>query len=173
MASKPKDRRQRRTDPHRLARVTLSEILGLLEAIDEAGGESTAAAVGQDVEEDVSRLGPILDATEFLGLLTVDEGTLRITDLSRRILHAGVRERKAIFRSIVQDLPLFRLLLEKLRSVGRPLSRDEVVQAIGAAAGSHRAEDLVDALVFWGRYVELLRYDGNSEQLSLRTPAKA
>jgi len=28
------------------------------------------------------------------------------------------------------------------------------------------------ALVYWGRYVELVRYDSEAEELSLRTPSK-
>lgn len=173
MASKTKHRRERRSDPRHLAHITLSEIVGLLEAVDEGGGEMTAARVAQEVDEDLKGLSRIIDSTEFLGFLVVDEGTLRLTDLSHTILDANVRQRKTIFRHIVEELPLVQQLVERLRSTGTPLSRNVVVREIAAGSGSYQSEQLFDALVYWGRYVELFQYDGNTEQLSLRPPAKA
>jgi len=58
------------------------------------------------------------------------------------------------------------------RKAGRPLSREEIIEALSARVGSHQAEDLFKALVYWGRYVELVRYDSQSEMLTLRTPSK-
>ena len=134
------------TDFHPIAKVSVGQILGLVEAIDEVGGVADVATISQEVEMDVDRLGPILDAAEFLGLLMVHEGDVRITDLSRKLLSANVRERKAILR--------------------------EIIEALSVHVGSHRAADLFKALVYWGRYVELLRYDSQSEELTLRTPSK-
>ena len=85
---------------------------------------------------------------------------------------ANVRERKAIVRGIIDDLPVFRRITDMARTAGRPLERREVIEAIAANVGSHQAEDVFRALVYWGRYVELVRYDSESEQFTLRTPSK-
>jgi NitT/TauT family transport system ATP-binding protein len=116
----------------------------------------------------VDRLGPILNAAEFLGLVTVEEGDIRITELSRKLLTASVRERKRIVREIIDDLPAFRLVMDMARSSGTPLGRQEVVQALADRVGSHQAEDVFNALVYWGRYAELVRYDSEAEQLTVR-----
>jgi NitT/TauT family transport system ATP-binding protein len=160
------------TDFHPIAKVSVGQILGLVEAIDEVGGVADVATISQEVDMDVDRLGPILDAAEFLGLVTVHEGDVRITDLSRKLLHANVRERKAILREIIDDIPDFRMITDMARQAGRPLGRQEILDALSTHVGSHRAEDLFKALVYWGRYVELLRYDSQSEELTLRTPSK-
>ena len=160
------------TDFHPIAKVSVGQILGLVEAIDEVGGVADVATISQEVEMDVDRLGPILDAAEFLGLANVEDGDVRITDLSRKLLRAGVRERKAILRDIIDDIPDFRMITDMARKAGRPLSRQEILDALSAHVGSHRAGDLFKALVYWGRYVELLRYDSQSEQLTLRTPSR-
>src|SRR5207245_1139615 len=81
-------------------------------------------------ELDVDRLGPILTAAEFLGLVKVEDGDVRITDLSRKLLTASVRERKRIVREIIDDLPTFRLIMDMARNAGSPLGRQEVVQAL-------------------------------------------
>ena len=155
-----------------MAKVSVGQILGLVEAVDEVGGVADVAKISQEVEMDVDRLGPILSAAEFLGLVTVEEGDIRITDLSRKLLSANVRERKKIVREIIDDVPLFRLITDMARQAGRPLSRQEVLDAFATRIGSHQAEDLFKALVYWGRYVELLRYDSRSEQVTLRIPSK-
>ena len=160
------------TDFHPISKVTLGQILGLIEAVDEVGGMADAATISQEVDMDVDRLGPILDAGELLGLATVEEGDVRITDVGRKLLHANVQERKRIIREIIDDVPLFRLVMDMARSAGRPLSREEILETLTVRVGSHQAQDLFKALVYWGRYVELLRYESQSEQLSLRTPTK-
>ncbi|HYT00921.1 MAG TPA: AAA-associated domain-containing protein [Thermoplasmata archaeon] len=159
------------TDFHSISKVSVGQILGLVEAVDEAGGTVDVATISQEVDMDVDRLGPILAAAEFLGLLTVDEGDVRMTELSRKLLSANVRERKSIVRGIIDDLPVFQRVTDMARKAGRPLDREEIIDAIAANVGTHQAEDVFKALVYWGRYVELVRYDSESEQLSLRTPS--
>lgn len=160
------------TDFHPIAKVSVGQILGLVEAIDEVGGAADVATISQEVEMDVDKLGPILDAAEFLGLLTVKEGDVHITDLSRRLLHASVRERKAMIREIIDDIPVFRLIIDMARQAGRPLTRSEIIDLLSTRVGSHQAEDLFKALIYWGRYTELVRYDSQTEELTLRAPSK-
>lgn len=159
-------------DMHPIARVSVGQILGLVEAIDEVGGSADAATISQEVEMDIDRLGPIIDAAELLGFVKVEEGDLTITDLSRKVLHANVRERKKIIRDIIDDVPIFKRVMEMARTVSRPLSRDEVLGAIAAQVGSHNADDLFNALIYWGRYTELVSYDSESEELTLRVPSQ-
>ncbi len=158
-------------DMHPIAKVSVGQILGLVEAIDEVGGSADVATISQEVEMDIDRLGPVIDAAEFLAFVKVAEGDLTITDLSRKVLHASVKERKHIIRDIIDDVPIFRQVTEMARKAGRPLSREEVLGAIAAQVGSHQAEDFFNALVYWGRYVELVHYDSESEELTLRAPS--
>jgi NitT/TauT family transport system ATP-binding protein len=152
---------------HPIARVSVGQILGLVEAIDEVGGSADVATISQEVEMDIDRLGPIIDAAELLGFVKVEEGDLTITDLSRKVLHADVRERKKIIRELIDDVPMFKRVMEMARAAGRPLSRDEVLGVITAQVGTHNADDLFNALVYWGRYTELVHYDSESEELTI------
>ncbi|MFA5896629.1 MAG: AAA-associated domain-containing protein [Thermoplasmata archaeon] len=156
---------------HPIAKVSVGQILGLVEAIDEVGGSADVATISQEVEMDIDRLGPVIDAAEFLAFVKVEDGDLTITDLSRKVLHANVKERKAIIRDIIDDVPIFRQVTDMARKAGRPLSREEILGAIAAQVGSHQAEDFFNALVYWGRYVELVHYDSESEELTLRVPS--
>ena len=159
-------------DMRTIAKVSVGQILGLVEAIDEVGGMADAATISQEVDMDLDRLGPIVNAAEFLGLLTIADGDLRLSDLSRKLLAADLRKRKSIVRDIIDDVPVFRQITDMARKAARPLSRDEVLEALAAHVGTHQADDVFKALVYWGRYVELVRYDSEAEELSLRTPSK-
>ena len=159
-------------DMHPIAKVSVGQILGLVEAIDEVGGSADVATISQEVEMDIDRLGPIIDAAELLGFVKVHEGDLTITELSRKVLHADVRERKKIIRDIIDDVPIFKQVMAMARAAGRPLSREEVLGAIAAQVGTHNADDLFNALVYWGRYTELVNYDSESEELTLRAPSE-
>src|SRR2546427_11274456 len=96
---------------------------------------------------DINRLGAILGAAEFLGLVTVEDGDIRITDLSRKLLMATVRERKKIIREIIDDLPTFRLVMDMARNTGTPLGRQDDLQAIADRVASHHAADDLKAIV--------------------------
>src|SRR3989475_12091135 len=87
-----------------MAKVSVGQILGLVEAVDEVGGVADAAKISREVEMDVDRLGPILTAAEFLGLVTIEDGDIRITELSRKLLTGNVRERKRIVRVIIDGM---------------------------------------------------------------------
>ena len=154
-----------------ISRVSISQIVGLVEAIDEVGGQADIATIAQEVDMDLDRLGPVVDAAEFLGLLNVVDGDLRVNDLSRRVLTSRVKERKAIIRDIIEDVPVFRQVTTLVRAAGRPLERKEVLATLSTHVGGHHAEDFFKALVYWGRYVELVRYDSETEQVSLREPS--
>ena len=163
---------KRVTDIPPIAKVSVGQILGLLEAVDEVGGTADVATISREVDMDVDRLGPILAAAEFLGLLTVDDGDVHMTDLSRKLFSANVRERKKIFREIIRELPVFRRITEMAEKAGRTLDRREIVEVIARNVGSHQADDVFKALIYWGRYVELVQYDSQTEQFGLRTPSR-
>ena len=159
-------------DMHPIAKVSVGQILGLVEAIDEVGGSADAATISQEVEMDIDRLGPIIDAAELLKFVKVEDGDLTITDLSKKVLHANARERKRIIRDIMDDVPIFKQIMGMARKARRPLSREEVLDAIAARVGTHNALDLFNALVYWGRYTELVNYDSEAEELTVRAPSK-
>lgn len=163
-------RQRRKSDMRAIAKVSMGQILGLVEAVDEVSGSADAATIAQEVEMDVAALGPIIGAAEFLGLVEVRDGDLVNTDLADRLLEATTPERKAIIRDIIDDVPVFRQVTDMARAAGRALSREEIVETLTASVGSHQAGDIFDALVYWGRYVRMVIYDSQSELFVIQPP---
>jgi len=75
-----------------------------------------------------------------------------------------------MLREFMKDLPVFRYVIQLIETSARPASRQDVIDALAVHFGSHSAEDLFRALVYWGRASELIAYDSRSELLTLRTP---
>lgn len=170
--TKRENKRQgRQLDMRTIAKVSMGQILGLVEAIDEVSGSADAATISQEVEMDVAALGPVIGAAEFLGLVEVTDGDLVNTDLADKLLKATSLERRAIIRDIIDDVPVFRQVTDMARSAGRPLSREEIVEALTATVGSHQASDVFDTLVYWGRYVRMVIYDSQSEIFVIQQPS--
>jgi NitT/TauT family transport system ATP-binding protein len=155
-----------------IAQVSMSRLVGLIEAVDEIGGAADVATISQEVDMDVDHLGPVLTAAELLGLVNVADGDVKLTDRSRQLLSANIRQRRALLRNIVDEVPGFHTVLRMARQAGRPLTREEALDAFAAEVGRHQAEGLFQALVYWGRYLGVVRYDSASEQLTLRETAK-
>jgi len=160
------------SDMHLIAKVSMGQILGLVEAVDEATGTADAATIAQEVDMHVGDLGPIVDAAEFLGLVAVRGGDLHITDLGRKVLHGSVHERRVLIRGVIDNIPMFRQITGMVRSAGKPLSKRQVLKALSDHVGSHHADQMFRALVYWGRYVRLVEYDSDSERFSLRMPSE-
>ena len=161
---------RRHMDLRTITKVSFSQVVALARAIDEHGGVADVARIADDVEMDLDGIGPVVAAAEFLGVLTVEEGDLRLTDFGRKLMKASVRERKAMLRAFMKDLPVFRYVIQLIETSGRPVSRKDVVEALAVHYGAHQADDLFRALVYWGRASELIAYDSRSELLTLRTP---
>ena len=157
-------------DLHSITKVAFSQVVALARAVDEHGGQADVARIADDVEMDLDGIGPVVAAAEFLGVVTVEDGDLRLTEFGRKLIKASVKERKAMLREFMKDLPVFRYVIQLIESSGRPASRREVLEALAVHFGTHSSEDLFRALVYWGRASELIAYDSRSELLTLRKP---
>jgi len=155
-------------DLQQISKVTLSEIVGLLKAANEMGGQAEVAKISQQFDMALDRLPAILSAAQFLGLASVAEGEVTVTDLGRRVVAANLRQRKVIVREVIRELPLFQKVTDMIRRSGRPLARQELLGVLAESFGTHQADGVFNALVYWGRYAEFLSYDSRVEQLSLR-----
>ncbi len=148
---------------------SVSRILGLLEAVHDAGGEDDVARIAMDFDEELDEIQRTLDSVEFLGFGVVDEGNLRLTDAARELLRSGIQKRKKLFRQRLQALPIFQAVQSTLGAApDGSASREELRAALGDKVGPGEWEDLFKCLVNWGRYAEMLAYDPEQDEFRLK-----
>lgn len=141
--------------------VTVSALSGLVEHLAElADGKADIFRLGQLLHLDADHLLNLTDAGELLGFVHVASGDVQLTPIGARFAHADIAERKEVFRSQVQRLPLFRWVQGLLHAADEhALERDVVEAALEIEFSAQDARSQMDTLIQWGRYAELFDYD--------------
>jgi len=152
-----------------LPNVNVDAVAGLLEHLAErTDGKEDIFRLAVDLGLDSDHLLSLTDAGELLGFLHVQEGDARIKELGNRFARADILERKVLFRTQLERLPVVRWLLGLLgASNTKEVERDVVEAALELDFSPQDARKQVDTLVRWGRYAEVLEYDDRREVIRL------
>ncbi len=147
-------------------------IAGLLELLDDRGGEEDMYHIAEELLLEVDDLLPILDAATLLGFATVHEGDVRITEKGRAFAQADIPTRKAVFREAVLAhvslLQQIQSALEKKSNHTMPVEffRDLLDERFAQV----EVEQQIETALNWGRYAELFTYDAEDDTVHLHSP---
>ena len=147
-------------------------IAGLLELLDDRGGEEDMYHIAEELLLEVDDLLPILDASTLLGFATVHEGDVRITEKGRAFAQADIPTRKAVFREAVLAhvslLQQIQSALEKKSNHTMPVEffRDLLDERFAQV----EVEQQIETALNWGRYAELFTYDAEDDTVHLHSP---
>ena len=142
---------------------------GLLELLNDRGGEEDVYHVAEDLLLEVDDLLPIMDAATLLGFATVNEGDVRITEQGRAYAEADIPTRKELFRKAALEhaslLQQMYSTLEKKSNHTMPLEffRDLLDERFAQVEVDHQ----IETALLWGRYAEIFTYDPETDQLHL------
>jgi NitT/TauT family transport system ATP-binding protein len=142
---------------------------GLLELLNDRGGEEDVYHIAEDLLLEVDDLLPIMDAATLLGFATVNEGDVRITPQGRAYAEADIPTRKELFRNAaLQHASLLQQMysaLEKKSNHTMPLEffRDLLDERFAQVEVDHQ----IETALLWGRYAEIFTYDPETDQLHL------
>ena len=145
---------------------------GLLELLDDRGGEEDMYHIAEELLLEVDDLLPILDAATLLGFATVHEGDVRITEKGRAFAQADIPTRKVLFREAVLAhvslLQQIRSTLEKKSNHTMPVEffRDLLDERFAQV----EVEQQIETALNWGRYAELFTYDAEDDTVHLHSP---
>lgn len=143
-----------------LPRTTLSQIIGLLEALNDRGGKDDIYKLAKELNLELGDLMAAIRAAEMLEFVTTPGGDAELNDLGRKMLRARTPGRKKLFQAQLQKLPLFvqlRQLLE--RAPGKRLEKDAVLEELSKWLPDEDTAQLFDTAINWSRYAELFGYD--------------
>jgi NitT/TauT family transport system ATP-binding protein len=153
--------------------VRLGSVAGLLQLLaSENSPVVDLYRLGQTLQLDVHGLYPIVEAAEILGLLTLSEGDVSLTDAGHSFVAGSVDDRKRIVRGTLLVAPgarLIQIICRLLRQakhgrIPESLVLDSVLDRHFEPAASRRQ---LDTAIEWGRYAELFGYDSVSGELFL------
>jgi NitT/TauT family transport system ATP-binding protein len=142
---------------------------GLLELLNDRGGEEDTYHIAEDLLLEIDDLLPILDAATLLGFAETNEGDVRITEQGRAYAEADIPTRKVLFRdaalahaSLLQQM---HSALEKKSNHTMPLEffRDLLDERFAQV----EVDRQIETALLWGRYAEIFTYDPDTDQLHL------
>ncbi len=132
-------------------------------------GKTDVAKLNIDLRVDIDELLPIIDTAEYLGLVSVQQGDLSLTDLGMKALTARMIERKKIIRDQLQPLEPFSDIANLLKEK-KELSRIDLGRFVDRKF--EHGSDLgrsVRLIISWGVFSGIFDYDGESGKLISKT----
>jgi len=126
-----------------------------------------ADELGIDADETLQ----LTEAAEVLGFATVDKGDITITAPGKEFVDADILKRKEIFAKAVMDLPIFKWMVSLIqKSAKKRLHGEIILGALELEFPEKQAKRLLDTLINWGRYAEIISYDDNTEFIYSEAP---
>lgn len=150
-------------------------IAGLLELLNDRGGEDDLYHVAEELLMEVDDLLPIVDAATQLEFAVSRHGDLQLTPAGKTFAEADIATRKTLFReAVLACVPLLKQMRNALESKSDGAMPLEFFRDI---LDEHFPENEVqaqmDTALNWGRYAEIFTYDPETDRLWLRPAGTA
>jgi NitT/TauT family transport system ATP-binding protein len=115
---------------------------------------------------DLGRAILAVKAAELLDLVATPKQDVLVTPIGREFLAGDVNGRKRVFQKQLLRTPTFAFLVDRLRRTpDARLPADVVREELALHVPSEPTQELFDAIVTWGRYGEVLRFDADTDEL--------
>jgi NitT/TauT family transport system ATP-binding protein len=149
-------------------KATISEIIGLLEVVNDSGGIEDAARLAADFDLELDEILPSIDGAELLGFVRVADGNVELTADAQKLLETGIRDRKKIIRDKVADIGIIKELTSKLmESDEHKISKKETLKFLQDKIATADIESYFRIIINWTRHAGLIGYNSDSEEICL------
>ncbi len=149
-------------------KATISEITGLLEAVNDEGGIEDAARLAADFDLELDEILPSIDGAELLGFATVKDGNIELTEDAQKLLDAGIRERKKIIMDKVAGVEIIKELKNKLmESDEHKMKKEDALRFLQKKISTTDIESYFKIIINWTRHGGLIGYNSDSEEICL------
>jgi NitT/TauT family transport system ATP-binding protein len=149
-------------------KATISEIIGLLEAVNDAGGIEDAARLASDFDLELDEILPSIDGAELLGFVKVTDGNIELTADAQKLLDSGIRERKKFIRDKVAEVEIIKELRSKVKErEEHRMSKRETLDFLQKNISTSDIEKYFRIIINWTRHAGLIGYNSDSDEIFL------
>jgi NitT/TauT family transport system ATP-binding protein len=150
--------------------VNVSEVIGLLEVLDDKGGELDIFDLAVELRKEFGSVIALAKAAEELDFVDTPKHRVIFTELGRAFIKSDVNERKKMLNAQLRKMRLFEVLLDMLHNQKDHAVKEEtVLEMLAILLPNENPEKLFETIVRWGRYAELLGYNADEKILYLDT----
>jgi len=144
-------------------------IAGLLELLIDKGGKDDIYRLADDLSLELDDFLPIVDATQLLGFLTIEEGDASITPTGTEFANSEILRQKELFRAAATENVL---LLRQIRSAlesksDHTVPEDFFLDMIDEQFSEEESRHQMETAITWGRYAELFDFDADRRRFIL------
>jgi NitT/TauT family transport system ATP-binding protein len=144
-------------------------ISGLIELLNDRGGEEDIYHVADDLRLEVDDLLPILEGAQLLGLATANEGDVRLTESGKAFAEADINGRKTLFRdAVLEHVSLLQQIHSSLhKKTDHTMPLEFFRDLLDERFAQQEVEKQIETALGWGRYAEIFTYDPETDTLHL------
>ena len=163
-----------RTRVESIPNVPVETIVGLLEILEDSQETinvyDLSARIGKEFGETIA----IVKAAEMLDLIDTPKDDVMMTQAGWYFLAAPPPARKTFFRQAIMKLRLFQMLTARLaQAPGERINADSVLEELGTLLPYDQPAKLLETLISWGRYAELIDFDQNANSVYLHEASES
>ena len=151
-----------------LPNVQIIEVIGLLEAIDDQGGQADIFELAHDTGKDFGRTLYLVKAAELLEFVDTPKQRVILTDLGQHFVAGDINVKKRMLHELFSALRIVQLatsILQKEDNLRAPI--DLLIDRVGEWLPNENPHLVVEALVSWGRFAEYFGYNDDSKEVYL------
>ena len=165
----PKPRDQRQMHYQMLPHARPGGMAGLLELLLDKGGRDDIYRLADDLAFEIDDLLPIVDASQLLGFLKIEEGDAAITPSGSEFANSEILRQKELFRdAAVEHILLLRQIRRALESKSdHTVPEDFFLDMLDEQFSDDESQRQIETAVAWGRYAELFDFDAGRRRFVL------
>ncbi|MGC8547107.1 MAG: AAA-associated domain-containing protein [Thermoplasmata archaeon] len=153
---------------HRIESTGVGSLLGLMEILEDMDKPVDIAKLDDSLDEERTTLMNLLDDAESLGLISISNGDVIITDLGKKFLNSNVSDRKKILKESLRNVEPFNSIINYIKSSGtNEIQKEDLERFLEDNFPSGNNEDIMRVVLNWGRYAKLLNYDSDEGKIIL------
>jgi NitT/TauT family transport system ATP-binding protein len=164
-----KVRDQRQMHYQMLPHARPGGMAGLLELLLDKGGKDDVYRLADDLAFEIDDLLPIVDASQLLGFLKIEEGDATITPSGAEFANSEILRQKELFRvAAVENILLLRQIRRALESKSdHTIPEDFFMDMLDEQFSEEESRRQMETAVAWGRYAELFDFDAGRRRFVL------
>jgi NitT/TauT family transport system ATP-binding protein len=148
--------------------VQISEVVGLLESIQDQNGTAEIFDLAQTIGKDFGQTLYLVKAAELLNLVDTPRQTVVLTESGRLFVEGDINVRKRMLHDLFGALRIVQqvgALLKQSETLRLPV--EVIEQKVAGWLPNENPENVVSVLISWGRFSEVFGYNDDAKELYL------
>ena len=153
-----------------LPKARVSEVLGLLEILDDEGGHVDLYKLGRTLGHDIDELISTIETAQLFNLVEVDNGDVVFTEVGKQFTDQNMEQRKTYISEVLSKLPyMVELLTALAQSEEHSVDMEYLERIIDGEYSEREVKYFVRNLLDWARFAQLIWVDSDEQTIHLET----